>query len=375
MCDKVPIIPQNNKATCWFNVIITACCYSQGLRNIVSKASLSWDNKNSFYNFMKTILNNAYNTDKRIQDLFLEQKIEYLLYKYLQLFDKKLKKFLQNMYIYYNKNPDDISSSSRYIIKFIKNLNISCLDIIIFNNQYLIDFNKNIELVINLKKINKKQIIGEKKYEPILEFELTKKIKKPKIIKNPNVIIIHIPNRNYNDIKDELLKYTTDDFDIEINDDFIDYQGNKYILDCCILRNYNNRIGHYILGLTCGNKKYIYNSYNVNNNLCKLYEFNWNINEDKKFSFNYKNCNLNFNINEQTQQCFSFNRGDRILVYVKIDNEYLSISNKKEMKKDFYNIDKIDKYQLEQLVKNLKESYENKSIANLKNKFYKYVIK
>ncbi len=382
MCDKFPIIPQEDKGTCWFNVMITACCYSQELRQIVDKSSITWDD-NSFYKYMKTILRNAYNPDKKIQELFIKQKIEYLLYKYVNLFDKKLKKFLQDEYIYIFNHPNYIWGTSMYIINFIKNLNINCLDIILLDNKYLVDFNKNINFNIKLNKINLKdysidvrKYIKDKKYEADYIFEINKIIKKPNISKIPNVIIIHRPSeRYYEGIKDKLLKHTSDDFDIHINNNYLEYKGHTYKLDCCILRNYNFIGGHFILGLTCHNNKYIYNSENINNNLCKLYKFNWDINVDKPFSFNYNKCKLNYKIKEDKEQCFSFNRGDRILVYVKVENEYLSISNKKEMKEDFYDIKKVDKYYLEKIAENLELTFKDKSKNSLIQKINKYIHK
>jgi hypothetical protein len=384
MCDKFPIIPQGNMGTCWFNVMITACCYSQELRQIVDKSSITW-NDNSFYKYMKTILRNAYNPDKKIQELFIKQKIEYLLYKYLDLFDKKLKKYLQHLYIYIFQHPNFIWGNSTYIINFIKNLNINCLDIILIDNKYVVDFNKNINLKVHLHKIKLKDYsydfrhyIGDKKYEGNLILELNKKIKKPNISKIPNVIVIHNPVDKYydfNNIKDELLKHASNDLDIHINKDYLEYKGHTYKLDCCILGNYNFIGGHYILGLTCHNHKYIYNSANINNNLCKLYKFNWDLNEHKPFSFNYDKCKLNYKIQENKEQCFSFNKGDRILIYVKVENEYLSISNKREMKDDFYNVEKVDKYHLERIAKNLQLSFKDKSKNSLIHKFNQYIHK
>jgi hypothetical protein len=36
MCDNYPVIPQFG-GTCWFNTIITACCYSENLKKIMIK--------------------------------------------------------------------------------------------------------------------------------------------------------------------------------------------------------------------------------------------------------------------------------------------------------------------------------------------------
>ena len=70
----------------------------------------------------------------------------------MELFDKRLKKFLQYSYIYIYQHPYNIGFTSLYIIKFIKNLKISCLDIILLDDKYLVDFYKNINLKIILDK-------------------------------------------------------------------------------------------------------------------------------------------------------------------------------------------------------------------------------
>jgi len=360
MCDKYPIIP-DEKATCWFNVIITACCYSQELRKIVEKSSITWDTNNSFYKYMKTILKYAHSKNEKIQELFIKQKIEFVLFKYLNLFDKDLKKTMQLIFKYWLNNPNYLVGVANYITRFIRNLNINCLDIKIIEGKYLIDFNKNINLKVQLKKVNVKD---EKYAFKNLVFKIKKKIEKPNLLKVPDVIIIEPDDNNHDK---SFLKYAIKDFDIYIKNDFVEYKGHIYKLDACILRNYNNsyNIGHVVLGLKCNDKKYIYNSGNINKNYCKLYKFDWDINEDKKFSFDYNKCKINYKINEEKEQCFSFNKGIRILIYVRIDNDYLSISNKKEMIKDFYDINNISKLNLQKILKNLNEPYENKTKKEL----------
>jgi hypothetical protein len=91
MCDNFPVIPQFG-GTCWFNVIITACCYSENLKKLIIKKSKKWDKTNSFFKYLKIILNYSYSTDNKIKKMFIEQKTDYLLFKYLDYFDKSLKK-------------------------------------------------------------------------------------------------------------------------------------------------------------------------------------------------------------------------------------------------------------------------------------------
>jgi len=382
MCDNLFVIPQN-KGTCWFNVIITACCYSQELKKVVEKASINWNN-NSFFNFMKTILKYSYINDNTLESIFVKNKIEYLLFKYLNLFDKKLKKNMQLSFKYDYQNPYFLGGHITYFIKFLRNLNIETLDIIILNNHYLINLTKYISLKYNIKKFNLNDYSPEianylikknMKYEFKISTILDKRIKKPDLSIIPQIIVIHLPHNNnyFGYITNDLLKHSSKDFHINYNNEYLEYKNCIYSLDCCLLSNYNiyNTEGHAILGLKCGNKKYIYNSHNY----CKLYEFNWNINDDNPFSFNYKKCKLKYKFNEEKEQCFSFAKGNRLLIYVKNDNEYRSISNKSIMIDEFYNIKNLSKTDLSKIIKNLKLNYKNKTKKELIHLFNQYIHK
>ena len=73
MCDNYPVIPQFNN-TCWFNVIITACCYSENLKKLMISKSKDWDKSNSFFKYLKTILKYSYSTDSKIKKMFKREK-------------------------------------------------------------------------------------------------------------------------------------------------------------------------------------------------------------------------------------------------------------------------------------------------------------
>jgi len=403
MCDNYPIIPQFG-ATCWFNVILTACCYSQELRKLVKIKSYKWDKTNSFLNFLKTILKYSYTNDKKIREMFYKQKPEYILFKYLNYFDKNLK---ENMRLMIHHRSNDISMlvyyNITYIITFIRNIGINCLDICILDNkEYLVDFYKNIELKYNIEKLDQKNysftLTDDIKYEFNTKFKLKSNIKKANLKEIPEVILIQSRNLFSLNIPDkELYKYTNKKFKIKnINKkNYIEYKGYKYKLDGCLLNNYNKKnINHVILGLTCNNKRYIYNSFNENYKLkekkhCKLYKFNWDINKNTEFYFNYNTCKIK-KINkknkikiENKEQTYSFNKDYRILIYVKIDDnnddnnndnnnndnnddEYKSLSNKQEMVNSFYDIRNlnISKLAIETMLINLgyKKTYlKNKS--------------
>jgi hypothetical protein len=403
MCDNYPVIPQFG-GTCWFNTIITACCYSENLKKLMIKKSKKWDKSNSFFKYLKTILKYSYSTDNKIKKMFIKEKPEYLLFKYLDYFDKPLKKILRLMIHYYYNHISLVAYYNiNYIITFFRKIGVNCLDIIILdNNEYLVDFDKNIKLNLIIETLKQKNYsfpIDDIKYEfRSLKFEIKDKIKEPNLSKIPEVIVIqpsniynkNIPDSNlYKNIPDSnLYKYITKDFNIKFNSsDYIEYKGYKYKLDACILVNYNDKyMNHVILGFTCNNKRYIYNSLNSNKKLkkpCGFYKFNWDINVDTKFYFDYDKCKIrkvtekNIRKIEEKHQVFSFYHKKIACIYVKSDDNdinnnndinsdgYYSISKKREMKNSFYDIKNITLSNLKSIIRNL--GYTNKFI-NKKSK-------
>ena len=394
MCDNYPVIPQFG-GTCWFNTIITACCYSENLKKLMIKKSKKWDKSNSFFKYLKTILKYSYSTDNKIKKMFIKEKPEYLLFKYLDYFDKPLKKIMRLMIHYYSNNISLLTYYNiNYIITFFRKIGVKCLDVIILdNNEYLVDFDKNIKLNLIIEPLKQKNYsfpIDDIKYEfRSLKFEIKDKIKEPNLSKIPEVIVIQPSNVYSKNIPDSnLYKYITKDFNIKFNSsDYIEYKGYKYKLDACILVNYNDKyMNHVILGFTCNNKRYIYNSLNSNKKLkkpCGFYKFNWDINDDTKFYFDYDKCKIrkvtdkNIRKIEEKYQVFSFYHKKIACIYVKSDDNdinnnndinsdgYYSISKKREMKNSFYDIKNITLSNLKSIIRNL--GYTNKFI-NKKSK-------
>ena len=408
MCDNYPVIPQFG-GTCWFNTIITACCYSENLKKLMIKKSKKWDKSNSFFKYLKTILKYSYSTDNKIKKMFIKEKPEYLLFKYLDYFDKSLKKFMRFMIHYYNNNISLlVYYNINYIITFFRKIGVKCLDIIILdNNEYLVDFDKNIKLNLRKETLKQKNYsfpIDDMKYEiKGNKFKIKNKITKPNLSKIPEVIVIQPSNIYSKNIPDSnLYKYITKDFNINIkSNDYIEYKGYKYKLDACILVNYNVKsLNHVILGFTCNNKRYIYNSFNVSKKLkkpCGFYKFNWDINDDTKFYFDYDKCKIrkvtdkNIKKIEEKHQVFSFYHKKIACIYVKYnenenenenenknknenkndnDNdsrEYYSLSKKREMKNEFYDIKTIPLSNLKNIISNL--GYTDKFINNKSKEF------
>jgi hypothetical protein len=122
--------------------------------------------------------------------------------------------------------------------------------------------------------------------------------------------------------------------------DNIEYNGEQYELDSVILNNWNTNsdlMDHVIAGITCENQRYVYNGWTrytqdptidktkqktFSKYPCELMKFNWNVKQNNDFCLNLQKCNLpkpakNKKGDVISNLCFSFNKGDRILVYVK----------------------------------------------------------
>ena len=362
-CNNVISLKQYG-ATCWFNSILMALLYSDESRKLLLKKSKKWNKKIEVLNTIKYILQNKYlRTDKIFKD-----------YEY---FDKIRPEFiLKELYKYSNKkfiiNPDINKygyKSALYIRKIYKLLGVKVLYLDLdFKTKklYYSRFN-NVEIV----SLNNTRTISL--YNKIKNFS-----KIIKYFKNPDVIIINIKekiddtyypswykindnnifNNKYNDIKN----FSTLNNEVNNNKDI-------YVQDSILLANYNLNVGgHSIAGITCKGDKYVYNGWtrttidpNIKSNLklkdkivketdtsypknfpaeeffgkknieipCELMKYDWNVIKNKEFCLNPKKCILDeMNINDL---CFSFNKGDRELIYVKKNKDHkLNIKNDKK---------------------------------------------
>jgi hypothetical protein len=99
------------------------------------------------------------------------------------------------------------------------------------------------------------------------------------------------------------------------------YNGFKYSLDSVILMNTNiQSCNHFIVGLTCKNKKYVYNGlpYMGRNFPCVLIPHNWNIQKDRDFYLSSKDCELHDTPQpNSSDRIYNFSEGYFIYIYVR----------------------------------------------------------
>jgi hypothetical protein len=301
---------------------------------MITKVSKTWKKTSNLFKFLKTVLKKNYKTNEESMKLVNKIKPDMLLLTILFKYD------------FYMINKRKIEWNIIYISQLLKFLNVKILDITYFNdetllfnygkilNNYLLyqEFQKNI---LNVFKNTNLIIPGE--FEEILEI---KKI----IDEKPDVLVVYHKDINntiknsydfYNSrkelevfnffkYKEYLAKIFPNIFN-EINDikelkEQFYFNGNLYKLDSVLLDNYNG--GKYsIAGIHCNNEKYVYNGWY--NNKCKLIKYDWNLKKNNEFCFNNKKCKMEeVNILKRwISYCFSFNKGDRVLIYVKDNND------------------------------------------------------
>lgn len=329
-CERVLTINQLGP-DCWFLAILMAVLYSRRSRKLLLKIADKWDSKIKIYNIIKYIITHKYfKTDNIIKDYeYFNMVNPYTLLKQLNKYNSSKYEFKPNKKKGY--------FSECYIKKIYDFLQVKNL---------FLDYNEN-KKTINYSLYNNymSDVVNLADNKAIVKFKL---LTKDKLIeefnnnKNPDVIIINI-NEGINNILDTYKHYSLSNYlsDTNINNltslnDNIIFNENEYVLDSVILSNFNVdhlKIGHSIAGITCKSKRYVYNGwtkYTMNdNNLnreklnnmgeipCELMPFDWDIKKDSEFCLNVKKCipdTLNVDKNEL---CFSFNKGKRIIVYVK----------------------------------------------------------
>jgi hypothetical protein len=362
ICTQIITIPQfDNTNICWFNAILMSLLYSQHSRNLL----LSIENgiskrRDKISKILDQILRRQIIKNEYEDDYFKFMTSQRIL-KYFNIFSSK------EQYLSILKTGHD---SSFEIHKCIEKFGKTSLDLIVYNNKIYSNFKFIIdELKILLEIIkeknkateNNKAEIEEKEREIIRQLILKiQSFNIETVAYNPDYIIVHpvlyIPNTKtsrydfiflavLNILKQHNLidKILLDSYDISKNgiaefNDEITYNGETYILDSCILSNYNviGNLGHALTGITCNNNRYIYNGIYTNSRStidtsiiskrkCDLIKYSWNINSPIDFCLNPIMCKAMYILPEIKDKvlCYSFNKGPRALVYV----------NKKDLKK------------------------------------------
>jgi len=407
LSSKIIVIPQYIDI-CWFNSILMSCFYSQQMRKLmIGKISKLWDNS-SLFKLFKTILKYNYDKTGKITLLFNKIRPELILLKVLTKYDNEL---LYNMKEY--NQEFNLKWENEYIRNFLKFCKVNYLDITYLTREKKILFNflKHFKPYID----DEEDILKTDIKLTAIDIEKERNEIKTIIDNIPDVLILTHTELNkaynYNNIYTKLLKtnrnyhiYDASNFEIneKSKEHIINYADeiilfdNIYKLDSVLISNYNKDIinsGHSIVGLHYKNNRYVYNGFNrtIENTPCPLIKFNWNLRIDTSFCLDTDKCELPYpdDEDEVINECFSFNKGNRILVYVKIPKIKTSsiitskstsnLSNISNIIEDYFNLDNLNIDKIKEILEFLKiseDSYNeiNTDFDKLKDLLFKKLL-
>ena len=340
-CSKI-IIPAQTGPICWFMSTFVAMFYSQRSRKILIEASKYWNKQIKLFSILNDILKDKkYDYSQLKYDIFepmliyLNNSISAKSFPYKPRLNNG---FIAEIYIgrlYKLLNIDSI------IFEYNPNAKEDWLAYSIFNEEFdnIISWNFNENNVYEI--IDKQYDQSDRNKIKIIINNYRKKLLPPVLI----VIVrdVEVDSKYTKLYHEKFQEILLNSANIDRNDEKniksmkknITYMGVKYTLDSVILSNWNRfylKMGHAIAGITCKNKRYIYNSWPRETNdylnipyACKLMKHDWM--ENQHFCLNIKDCipihfkNEKHIISEfeNKDYCFNFMNGSRLLIYIRDD--------------------------------------------------------
>ena len=342
ICSRILRPMQKYKNICWFLAIIVAMFYSQRSRKVMMDSSKTWDRQNKVIELFRDLLYDRYLT------------VGSDPYK-----DEEHKTFNENTFVEILKQLYNMDSR-----KFPYNP--------VYNKTYYV--NSYLCKLYTLLGVDYKmfEIMHLRGRDSFYYSRLN--IDAPRIALYeddglaPSILMIanhchpnYKPSEN-NEIKDGKVN---DELYYFIEDET--YNGFKYSLDSVILMNTNiQSSNHFIVGLTCKKKKYVYNGlpYMGRNFPCVLIPHNWNILKDRDFYLSSNDCELHDTPQpNSSDRSYNFSEGYIIYIYVR-KNESRDTSASKESDVEKYLRERKEAAILDKLISPKKSKRKRKSSSN-----------
>ena len=296
ICSRILRPMQKTKPICWFLAIIVSMFYSQRSRKVMMEASKTWDTQNGVINLFRDLLYDRYLTVGNEPKNSEEHKT---------FNEDTFVKILQGLYnmdsIKFPYNP--IYNKTYYVNSYLCKLyTLLGVDYKMFEIMHLRGRDSFYYSSINIDA-SRIAVYEDDGHAPSI------------------LIIANHYHPNYKPLENNEIK------EGKVNDElyyFIEdetYNGFKYSLDSVILMNTNiQSCNHFIVGLTCKNKKYVYNGlpYMGRNFPCVLIPHNWNIQKDRDFYLSSKDCELHDTPQpNSSDRIYNFSEGYIIYIYVR----------------------------------------------------------
>ena len=304
ICSRILRPIQTTKPICWFLAVIVSMFYSQRSRKVIMEASKTWDRQNKVIELFRDVLYDRYLT---------VGSDPYKSEEYNTFNENTFVKILQELYDMdsrnFPNNPKD--NVGYYMVYYLCKLHtLLGIDYKAFDYElssqdiYYSSINKEFDSIY-------KSISNTIPHKPDIPYLLHPNVG---VYKDdgyaPSILIITrfpllTPFVNNKIVDDDIKKELTS------MKQKITYNGFEYILDSVHLLNLNTGCKHSIVGMTCKNKKFIFNGHPMyNRNFpCVLIQHNWNIQKDRDFYLSSKDCELHDDTQpDSLKHCYNFSK-------------------------------------------------------------------
>ena len=284
ICSRILRPIQTTKPICWFLAVIVVMFYSQRSRKVIMEASKTWDRQNKVIELFRDVLYDRYLT---------VGSDPYKSEEYNSFNENTFVKILQELYNMDSRNfPNNPKDNEGYYMVYY----LCKLHTLLGIDYKAFDYEPSSQ-DIYYSSINKE-------FDSIYKSTIPHKPDIPYLLhpnvgvyeddgRAPSILIITrftllTPFANNNIVDDDVKRQLTS------MKQKITYNGFEYNLDSVHLLNLNTGCKHSIVGITCKNKKFIFNGHPMyNRNFpCVLIQHNWNIKKDRDFYLSSKDCEL-----------------------------------------------------------------------------------
>ncbi len=287
ICSRILRPMQTTKGICWFLAVIVIMFYSQRSRKVIMEASKKWNRQNKVIKLFIDLLYGRYLTVG--SDPYKDEEHE-------TFNEDTFIEILQGLYdmdsIIFPYHPKD--DNGYYMLTYL------CELYTLLGVEYKAFDYDSVSQDIYYSSINKefdsiyKSISNTIPHTQDLPYLLDPNVG---VYKDngyaPSILIISrltllTPFVNNKIVDDDVKRELTS------MKEKITYNGFEYNLDSAHILNLNRGCKHSIVGMTCKNKKFIFNGHPLNNNNfpCILIPYNWNIRNDRDFYLSSKDCEL-----------------------------------------------------------------------------------
>lgn len=315
-CSELPTIPQFS-GTCWFNALMMALLYSQGMKTLVQASAARWRLSEPSKRVLQQILEQSTTgrvDRKRAYEFFRQVTPESIM---AALHAENPRAFDYNPGLQPQGHVNTL-----YLPRLLEHLGVSALHLdAVLDGDDDVGAGSSLSLyfsnVYNDYVIERAQGTHAARYRRVT-------VDRRRLPKAFDVITVRFVDDELHD-PGNLYMQNVPVADV-IGSEVLRFPGaGSFKHDSLVLANFNVRScgsAHDICGVTCGGQRYIYNVWmrqrgdgNSNKYPCQLMKHDW-LRDSKNFCLNSADCRLEADVGK-AKLCYNINRGTRTYILVR----------------------------------------------------------